>query len=248
MLLEPTYLIRQVDVMRVVGIIGGMSWESSAEYYRLMNEEVNRRLGGLHSAEILMYSVDFDQIEKLQKSGRWEEATKIMIDAARRLERAGAALLIIATNTMHKMADDVQNSVGIPLLHIADATGDRIREAGFKRVGLLGTIYTMEEDFYKGRLTRKLGCEVLVPSGEDRNFVNDAIYNELCVGKLNPSSKQRFLRIIDGLAAKGAEAVILGCTELSLLIEQKDTKVPLFDTTLIHVQAAISQALDAGIS
>jgi aspartate racemase len=231
--------------VRVIGIIGGMSWESSAEYYRLINQEVNRELGGLHSAEILMFSVDFEQIEKLQHSGKWEEATKIMVDAARRLERGGADFLIIATNTMHRMADEVQNSVRIPLLHIADATGDRIKEAGFKRVGLLGTIYTMEEDFYKRRLIDRYGFEVSIPGSQDRKLVNDVIYNELCLGKIIPSSKQNFVRIINGLAAEGAEAVILGCTEIPLLIEQKDAKVRLFDTTLIHVQTAVARALES---
>ena len=230
--------------MKVIGIIGGMSWESSAEYYRLINQEVNHELGGLHSAAILMFSVDFEQIEKLQHSGKWQEATKIMVDAARRVERGGADFLIIATNTMHRMADEVQNSVKIPLLHIADATGDRIKEAGFKRVGLLGTIYTMEEDFYKGRLIDRYGFEVSIPGSQDRKLVNDIIYNELCLGRNVPSSKQNIVRIINGLAAEGAEAVILGCTEIPLLIQQKDTKVPLFDTALIHVQTAVARALE----
>jgi aspartate racemase len=229
--------------VQVIGIIGGMSWESSAEYYRLINQEVNRKLGGLHSAEILMFSVDFEEIEELQHSARWEEATKIMVDAARRLERGGADFLVIATNTMHRMADDVQNSVRIPLLHIADATGDRIKEEGFKKVGLLGTIYTMEQDFYKGRLIHRYGLEVSVPANEDRKLVNDIIYTELCLGKINQSSKQNFVRIINGLAANGAQAVILGCTEISLLVQQNDVKVPLFDTTLIHAQTAVAQAL-----
>lgn len=236
--------VAEVDSVKVIGIIGGMSWESSAEYYRLINQEVNRKLGGLHSAEILMFSLDFEQIEKLQHSGKWEEATKIMVDAARRLDRGGADFLIIATNTMHRMADEVQNSVRVPLLHIADATGDRIKKAGFKRVGLLGTIYTMEEDFYKGRLIDRYGLEVSIPGNEDRKLVNDIIYNELCLGKINQSSKQDVVRIIDGLAAEGAEAVILGCTEIPLLIQQKDAKVPLFDTTLIHAETAVARALE----
>jgi len=221
-----------------------MSWESSAAYYQLINEEVNRKLGRLHSAEILMFSVDFEQIENLQRSGGWEEATKIMVDAARRLEKGGADFLIIATNTMHRIADAVQNSVRIPLVHIADATGDRIKEAGFKRVGLLGTIYTMEEAFYKDRLISKYGFEVLIPKCEDRKLVNNIIYNELCLGKTNPSSKKKLVAIINWLASEGAEAVILGCTEISLLIQQRDVKIPLFDTTLIHAQTAVARALE----
>jgi len=229
--------------MKVIGIIGGMSWESSAEYYRLINEEVNRKLGKLHSAEIIMYSVDFDQIERLQQDGRWDEAATILIEAARRLERGGADFLIMATNTMHIVANQIQNIVKIPFLHIADATGDRIKEAGLKRVGLLGTIYTMEKDFYKGRLTDKYGFAVLIPQNEERTSVNDIIYKELCLGKINSSSKQKLVTIINELAAEGAQGIILGCTELSLLIQQKDTTIPVFDTTLIHTQTAVASAL-----
>jgi aspartate racemase len=230
--------------VKVIGVIGGMSWESSVEYYRLINQEINRKLGGLHSAEILMFSVDFEQIEKLQRGRKWKEATKIMVDAAGRLERGGADFLIIASNTMHMMADEVQNSVRIPLLHIADATGERVRKAGFKRAGLLGTIYTMEESFYKGRLKDRYALEVLIPGNKDRKLVNGVIYNELCVGRIDQSSKRNFVRIIDGLATEGAQAIILGCTEITLLIQQKDVTVPLFDTTLIHTGAAVARALE----
>ena len=220
-----------------------MSWESSLEYYRISNEQVKEKLGGLHSAKSLMYSVDFYEIEKLQHQGNWSEATKLMIDAAQRLEKGGADFVVICSNTMHKMADDVQKSINIPLLHIADATAEKIRAKGIKKIGLLGTKFTMEEEFYKGRLIEKYGLEVLIPNEEDRKIVHDVIYNELCLGKINQPSKDQFIRIIDGLVGKGAEAVILGCTEIPLLVKQADVKVLLFDTTRIHAESAVEYSL-----
>ena len=220
-----------------------MSWESSLEYYRIINEQVKEKLGGLHSAKSLMYSVDFYEIEKLQHQGNWSEATKLMIDAAQRLEKGGADFVVICSNTMHKMADDVQKSINIPLLHIADATAEKIRAKGIKKIGLLGTKFTMEEEFYKGRLIEKYGLEVLIPNEEDRKIVHDVIYNELCLGKINQPSKDQFIRIIDGLVGKGAEAVILGCTEIPLLVKQADVKVLLFDTTRIHAESAVEYSL-----
>jgi aspartate racemase len=190
-----------------------------------------------------MYSVDFYEIEKLQHQGNWSEATKLMIDAAQRLEKGGADFVVICSNTMHKMADDVQKSINIPLLHIADATAEKIRAKGIKKIGLLGTKFTMEEEFYKGRLIEKYGLEVLIPNEEDRKIVHDVIYNELCLGKINQPSKDQFIRIIDGLVGKGAEAVILGCTEIPLLVKQADVKVLLFDTTRIHAESAVEYSL-----
>jgi len=229
--------------MKKIGLIGGMSWESSLEYYRIINENVKQKLGGLHSAECIMYSVDFDEIEKLQHQGKWEELTKIMIDCAQRLERAGANLVIICTNTMHKMAEDVESSINIPLLHIADATAEKIKERGFRGVGLLGTKFTMEEDFYKGRLIKKHGIEVIIPNSEDMQIVHDIIYNELCLGEIKEASKEQYKKIIINLAEKGAEGVILGCTEIPMLIKQKDVEIPLFDTTKIHAEFAVDYAI-----
>ena len=229
--------------MKTIGLIGGMSWESSLEYYRIINEKVKEKLGGLHSAKSLMYSVDFDEIEKLQHQGNWGEATKLMIDAAQRLERGGADFVIICTNTMHKMADEVQNNIKMPLLHIADATAERIQAKGLKKIGLLGTKFTMEEDFYKWRLINKYNLEVLIPIDEDRQIVHDVIYNELCLGTINQSSKDQFIRIINNLVDNGAEAVILGCTEIPLLVQQTDIKVLLFDTTKIHAESAVEYSL-----
>lgn len=229
--------------MKTIGLIGGMSWESSLEYYRIINEQTKLRLGGLHSAKILLYSVDFFEIERLQHSGRWDEATEIMIDAAERLERGGAEFILICTNTMHKMANEVQNAVKIPLLHIADATADKIISAGKKRVALLGTKFTMEQDFYKGRLFDKYGLDVLTPDEDERNRVHRIIYNELCLGNISQNSKESFIEIIGKLVKKGAEAVILGCTEIPLLIQQNDVEVLLLDTTKIHAEAAVDYAI-----
>lgn len=232
-----------VDKMKVIGLIGGMSWESSAEYYKILNETVKEKLGGLHSAKCIMYSVDFEEIEQLQHAGKWEEATAYMVDAAQRVEEAGADFVLICTNTMHKMADDVQSAIDIPLLHIADATAEKIKEQGLNTVGLLGTRFTMEEDFYKGRLKEKFGLDVVIPEDDERTTVHDIIYNELCLGKIRESSREKMKKSIEHLISKGAEGVILGCTEIPLLIKQKDAAVPLFDTTLIHAQAAVDRAL-----
>ena len=229
--------------MKVIGLIGGMSWESTAEYYKIINQTVKERLGGLSSAKILLYSLNFAEIEKLQREGKWAEATEVMRDAARRLEGGGADCLIICTNTMHKMASEVEGAVSIPLIHIADATAREIKKRKIERVALLGTIFTMEEDFYKGRLREKFVLDVIIPPEEDRNIVNQVIYHELCLGKIREESRKEFRRIIEQLAASGAEGVILGCTEISLLIKQQDSPVELFDTTAIHARAAVDFAL-----
>ncbi|MBA7503273.1 L-aspartate/glutamate-specific racemase [subsurface metagenome] len=229
--------------MKKIGLIGGMSWESSLEYYRIINETVKQKLGGLHSAKCVMYSVDFDEIEKLQHQGKWEDLTKIMIDCAQRLEKAGANLVIICTNTMHKMAGEVESSINIPLLHIADATAEKIKGKGFKKVGLLGTKFTMVEDFYKGRLIDKHAIEVIIPNSEEMQIIHDIIFNELCLGEIKETSKEQYKKIIINLAEKGAEGVILGCTEIPLLIKQEDVEVPLFDTTRIHAEFAVDYAI-----
>jgi aspartate racemase len=231
--------------MKMIGMIGGMSWESSIEYYRIINEEVKRRLGDLHSAKSVMVSVDFAEIEVLQREGRWEEATRAMIAAACSVEAGGADFLIICTNTMHKMAEEVQQSLRIPLLHIADAAAGVIRFQGLQRVGLLGTRFTMEEDFYRGRLARQHGLEVLIPNSSDREIVHRIIYDELVLGRIEPASKAEYLRIIADLAKAGAEGIILGCTEIGLLINQSDCSLPLFDTTRIHAMAAVDFAIQA---
>jgi len=229
--------------MKTIGLIGGMSWESSLEYYRIINEGVKRKLGGLHSAKILMYSVDFEEIEKVQHQGKWDEATKLMIEAAQRLEKGGVDFVVICSNTMHKMSGEVQKNIGIPLLHIGDATAEKIKEASFKKVGLLGTRFTMEEDFYKGRLIGRYGLEVVIPDEKGRQIVHDIIYKELCLGVIKPSSKEQFCEIIQNLVRDGAEGIILGCTEIPLLIKQEDVKVPLFDTTRIHAESIVEYAL-----
>ena len=230
--------------MKTIGMIGGMSWESSIEYYRIINEAVKEKLGDLHSAKSLMYSVDFAEIEVLQREGRWQEATRAMVEAARSVEAGGADFLIICTNTMHKMADEVQKSIAIPLLHIADATAEAIKARGLQRVGLLGTRFTMEEDFYRGRLVEKHALEVLVPDAAEREIVHRIIYDELVLGRIVPASKAEYLRIIGGLAEAGAEGIILGCTEIGLLVSQADSRLPLFDTTRIHALAAVQYALE----
>lgn len=229
--------------MKITGLIGGMSWESSAEYYRIINETVRDRLGGFHSAKIIMYSVDFAEIETLQRQGKWNEIAELLITAAKNLENTGADFFLICTNTMHKMADEVQKSVHIPLLHIADATAREIIAQGLKKIGLLGTKFTMEEDFYKHRLIEKHGLEVVIPSEEDRVIVHRVIYDELCLGQIKHTSKEQFIKIICHLIGNGAEGIILGCTEISLLVQDEDTHVPLFDTTSIHAQAAVEFAL-----
>lgn len=229
--------------MKTIGMLGGMSWESSIEYYRLVNEAVRRELGGLHSAKCVMYSVDFAEIETLQHQGRWQEATQLMIDAAQRVEVAGADFLIICTNTMHKMADEVERSIKIPLLHIADATAGAIQAQGLRKIGLLGTKFTMEEDFYCGRLVEKHELDVVIPCDEDREIIHCVIYNELVLGKIQPESREQYKRIIEKLIAQGAQGIILGCTEIGLLVKEEDSRVPLFDTTKVHALAAVAYAL-----
>jgi aspartate racemase len=229
--------------MKTIGLIGGMSWQSSIEYYRIINEEVRDRLGKLHSAQSLLYSVDFAEVEKLQREGRWKEATESMVDAARRLEKGGADFIVICANTMHKMADEVQSGIAIPLLHVVDATAESVKGRGVETVGLLGTRFTMEEDFYRGRLARKHGLEVRVPEAFNRERVHRVILDELVVGEFRQESKAALLRIIDGLIAQGAKGIILGCTEIPLLIKDGDCSVPMFDTTRIHAQAAVEMAL-----
>jgi aspartate racemase len=229
--------------MKTIGLLGGMSWESTELYYRLINEETKRALGGLHSARVVLVSVDFHEIERLQARGDWDASARILVDKARRIESAGADFLLICTNTMHKVADQVAGAVGIPLLHIADATAMRVKASGIRTVGLLGTRFTMEERFYSGRL-EDLGLTVLVPEADDRALVHRIIYEELCLGRINPDSRQEFLRIIDALQRSGAEAVIEGCTEIGLLVRQEHTDVPLFDTTRIHAIQAVARALE----
>jgi aspartate racemase len=229
--------------MKTIGLLGGMSWESSAEYYRLINEAVKARLGGLHSAQSLLYSFDFAQIEALQHAGRWDDAAALLIAAAQQLERGGADFLIICTNTMHKLADAVQAAITIPLLHIADPTAAQIQAAGLTRVGLLGTAFTMEEAFYRGRLEDKYGLTVLVPEVHDRRLVHRIIYDELCLGITTIASRKQYVRVIRSLAEQGAEGVILGCTEIGLLIQPTDSPLPIFDTTRLHAEAAVDYAL-----
>jgi len=228
---------------QVIGLIGGMSWKSSAEYYRLINEEVRTRLGGLHSARCLMWSFDFADIEVLQRTDRWDEAAALMVDAAQRLARGGADFLVIATNTMHIAALQVQAATSLPLLHIADPTAGRIKAAGLRKVGLLGTAFTMEQDFYKGRLAREHGLDVLVPEANDRATVHRIIYQELVQGRIVDASRQAYREVIAGLVARGAEAIILGCTEIMLLVGPEDSPVPLYDTTGLHAEAAVLRSL-----
>lgn len=229
--------------MKTIGLIGGMSWESSLEYYRLINEAVKAKLGGLHSARSLMFSFDFEEIETLQHQGKWAEATQLMVAAAQQVERGGADCIVICTNTMHKMADAVQAAINIPVLHIADSTAEKITEHRFQKVGLLATGYTMEQDFYKGRLRDQYGLEVLIPNEADRKIVHDIIYQELCLGVIKPESKAAYIAIMDKFVEQGAECVILGCTEITLLIKPEDSPLPVFDTTLIHALEAVEWAL-----
>lgn len=229
--------------MKVIGLIGGMSWESSASYYRFINEIVRDTLGGLHSARSLMYTVDFAEIEQLQHAGKWKEATHILIDAAQRLERGGADFVVLCTNTMHKLADDIQAHIAIPLLHIADATAEKIVAQGIRCVGLLGTRFTMEEDFYKVRLIERYGLEVLIPDEGDREIVHRVIYDELCLGNIISDSKAAYIAIMERLVAQGAQAIISGCTEIGLLVSEQDSPVPFFDTTKIHAIAAVEASL-----
>ncbi|PYI52977.1 aspartate/glutamate racemase family protein [Paenibacillus flagellatus] len=229
--------------MKTIGLIGGMSWESTAEYYRHLNTLVRNRLGGLHSAKCVLVSFDFAEMVDLQHRGEWEAAAEAMGDAARKLEAAGAEAVVICTNTMHKLADAVERAAGIPLLHIVDVTAEKIKERSLKTVGLLGTRFTMEQPFYRERLQRH-GIRAVVPNEADRTTVHDVIYNELCQGVLRPESKAAYLDVIERLRAEGAEGIILGCTEIPLLLNEADTDLPLFDTTFLHAEAAIRFALE----
>ncbi len=229
--------------MKTIGLLGGMSWESTTTYYTAINEEVKLKLGGLNSAKICLYSVNFDEIEKLQHQGDWDETTLILSDAAKSIQAGGADFLLICTNTMHKIAPEIESAIDIPILHIADATAEKLKENGIKKVGLLGTRFTMEQDFYKGRLTDKFGINVIVPSAQEQTQVHNIIYDELCKGKINESSREIYLKIIKQLHDSGAEAVILGCTEIPLLVQQSHTEVPLYDTTSIHAKQAVKLAL-----
>jgi aspartate racemase len=229
--------------MRRIGLLGGMSWESSAEYYRLINEATRTRLGGLHSADCVLRSVDFAEIEALQRAGRWGEAGDRLAAEARSLEAAGSELLVLCTNTMHKVADVITAAIAVPLVHIADATADAVRAAGLSRVGVLATAYTMEQDFYVGRLRDLHGLDVLVPDRDERRLVHQVIYDELCLGVINDASRQAYRAVIANLVERGAEGVLLGCTEVGLLIGPEDVEVPVFDTTIIHAQRAVEFAL-----
>lgn len=230
--------------MKTVGLLGGMSWESTVGYYQAINQGVKNHLGGLHSAQIAMVSVDFDPIEKLQHQGDWDGTALILADAAKRVEAAGADFLLICTNTMHKVAPQIQAAIKIPILHIADATAEVLLQNQIHTVGLLGTAFTMEQDFYKGRLEEKHGLKVLVPDAADRQIVHQVIYHELCLGKIEAGSKREYLRIIGQLARAGAQGVILGCTEIGMLVQQADTEVVLYDTTAIHAAKAVQQLLE----
>ena len=229
--------------MKVIGLIGGMSWESTATYYNLINQAVKERLGGLHSAECVLYSVDFAEVADLQRQGKWTKAAQLLAAAAQNVERAGADLVLICTNTMHKVADQIQAGIRVPLLHIVDVTAEKIKQAGIRRVGLLETRFTMEDDFYRGRLTGQFGLEVITPESEDRETVHRIIYEELCLGNIRTESKARLAGIMGRLGERGAEGIILGCTELGLLSSAKDSRVRLFDTTHLHALAAVEYAL-----
>ena len=229
--------------MKTIGLIGGMSWESTVPYYRIINEKVKEKLGGLHSARIVLYSVEFSEIEECQATGQWDRSAEILGDAAKKLETAGADFIVICTNTMHKVADQIQGGISVPVVHIADATADALEAAGIRRVALLGTKYTMTQDFYKSRLMAR-GFDVLIPEGADVERVNDVIYNELCVGEIREESRALFGGIISKLKNRGAEAVILGCTEIGLLVKQESSVLPVFDTTEIHAVRAAELALE----
>ena len=229
--------------MKVIGLLGGMSWESTELYYRWINEEVKRRLGGLHSARVAMVSVNFQEIEELQHNEQWERAGNILTKAAQQIEAAGADFLLICTNTMHKVAPQIERGVNIPVLHLADATAEKIKHLNMQMVGLLGTKFTMEQDFYKGRLTERHGLTVIVPSEADRQIVHRIIYDELCLGIVKESSRQEYLRIIEAMRRQGAEGIIEGCTEICMLVQQKHTDIPLFDTTAIHAEKAVLEAI-----
>lgn len=230
--------------MKTIGLIGGMSWESTLEYYRIINETTKLKLGGLHSSKCIMYSVDFQEIEELQHQNKWDELTDIMVNAAQKLKDGGADFIIICTNTMHKMASDIENNIGIKLLHIAEATGNQIIKREMKKVGLLGTKFTMEGNFYKDVLKDKFDIDVVIPDEDEREVIHEIIYEELCRGEIDDSSREKYIRIIESLTLKGAEGIVLGCTEIPLLIKQKDVSIPIFDTTTIHAISAVEFALE----
>ena len=223
--------------LKTIGLIGGMSWESTVTYYKIINETVKEKLGGLHSAKCILYSVDFQEIEECQANGNWEKSGEILGEAANNLEKAGADFIVICTNTMHKVINQIKEKISIPILHIAEMTAEKILEKGLKNIALLGTKYTMEQDFYKSKLIEK-GINVIIPDKNDIEIINEVIYDELCLGTINSNSKKKFLEIVDKLRSKGAEGIILGCTEIGLLIKNEDTDVPLFDTAVIHAEEA----------
>ena len=229
--------------MKTIGLIGGMSWESPVTYYQVINETIKNQLGGLHSAKCILYSVDFDEIEKYQASGEWDKSADVLSEAAQALERAGADYIVICTNTMHKVVPEIGRRMHIPILHIADMTAVQLKKQGIRKVGLLGTKYTMQQDFYKNVLIRQ-GIEVIIPNDDDVDVVNRVIYDELCLGKIFEKSKAVYLDIIQELVRNGAQGIILGCTEIGLLIQQSDTDIPLFDTTLIHAEQAALKSLE----
>lgn len=229
--------------MKTIGMIGGMSWESTVSYYTAINQGVKAQLGGLNSAKICLYSVNFDPIEKLQHQGKWPETAQLLTEAAQSVQAAGADFLLICTNTMHKVAPSIEAKLEIPVLHIADATGQQLQQDGITRVGLLGTRFTMEQDFYTGRLSEKFAIDVLIPDPEQRDVIHQVIYQELCLGEIVPESRQKYLAVIEELQRRGAQAVILGCTEIALLVQQAHTRVPLYDTTQIHADQAVRLAL-----
>jgi aspartate racemase len=230
--------------MGIIGLLGGMSWESTETYYRLINETVRERVGPLHSAELVLYSVDFSRIDRMQDRGDWDGIARLLANAAKRIEAAGADFLVVCANTAHKVAPRIESEIGIPLLHIVDATADEIRKAGVATVGLLGTKFTMEESFYRGRLAERHGIEVLIPDDEERESIHRVIFDELCAGEIRDESRTRHVEIIEGLAARGAEGVVLGCTELPLLVGPDDSPIPVFDTTAIHARRAAERALE----
>lgn len=229
--------------MKTIGLIGGMSWESTVTYYEIINRTIKEKLGGLHSGKLVLFSVDFQEIEECQAKGEWDKSAKILTEAAQSLEKAGADFIVICTNTMHKIAPDIQRNINIPILHIAEATADELDKKDIKKVALLGTKYTMEQDFYKNKLIDR-GIEVVIPDDEDRAEVNRVIYEELCLGKILPLSKKKFLEIMDKLLEKGAQGVILGCTEIGLLVQQKDIDISLFDTAEIHAKSAALKSIE----
>jgi aspartate racemase len=229
--------------MKTIGMLGGMSWESTVTYYQLLNQQIKHQLGGLHSAKIVLHSVDFAEIEALQHSGDWDKTAEILSEAARLIQASKADCLMICTNTMHKVADEILKEIDIPLIHIADATAEKLLENGVSKIGLLGTAFTMEQDFYKGRLTDKYAIEVIVPNSEQRKEVHDIIYNELCRGQISDTSRESYIKIIDSLINEGAQGIILGCTEISLLVKPEHTSADLYDTTEIHASKAVEFAL-----